>query len=167
MRSNQFPLETCGRDLCPWTEKGCKTRCFKENINYIAQCSRCVPTEDSPPTLYFGETSRSLVNRMGGHLRDYKRAMKSGGGSSWMADHSRLVHNGSWNKERPQDDYKFQLSGTYQKPLERQVGEFVAIRMAKATGQAWIGGKLSKVTRTVHNTKEEWWSHIGTWDCVG
>ena len=50
--------------------------------------------------------------------------------SSWMADHSRKCHEGVISAD-PIDEYEFVVTGTFQKPLHRQVDELQRIDKAK------------------------------------
>ena len=95
-RSNPFPRETCGRQLCPWGARGdsCFDRCYRESICYVAFCKICqreeaetVPAQqpDTPPATeissttkkpYFGESSRSLPTRTSSHFTDYRQTMQ-------------------------------------------------------------------------------------------
>ena len=54
--------------------------------------------------------------------------------SSWMADHTRDCHNGVMSAD-PLDDYEFYSTGSFSKPLHRQVDENLRITRAENTGQ--------------------------------
>ena len=90
-KSNPFPRETCGRQLCPWVASGesCLERCYRESTCYVAFCKICrreapelVPTQQPGTEIssitekpYVGESSRSLPTRISSHLNDFRQTM--------------------------------------------------------------------------------------------
>ena len=164
-RNNPFPREGCQSVGCPLGGLECAEKCYKESVAYDIRCRRCTDPE-VPSKIYIGESARSLFTRMGGHIGDLKSHMKSQSHKSWMGEHVREAHGGSWNKESPHEEWEFSLEGNFRKPLDREVNEFIRIRRAKCSGQARIQGERTKVAREVFNSKEEWYSHVSQWDIV-
>ena len=81
-----------------------------------------------------------------------------GGVSSWMADHSRSVHN-SVISLNITDDYEFSITGRFQKPLHRQVVEYLIIARAEQEGKVKINTKITwKVRKELLNRQDENWS---------
>ena len=64
-----------------------------------------------------------------------------------MADHIQEVHGGIWSKDKPWEDWKFDLGEIYRKPLNRQLGEFLAIRRAKTLGTTILDGKEVNISK--------------------
>ena len=167
-KNNPVPREHCSRSSCPLRDIGCRERCHKEGVGYTARCKRCWQGEDMEgKRVYIGESSRSVYTRAHGHYTDLKSKMKSGRGTSWMADHIQEVHEGEWNLETPWKDWEFSINKSFKKPLTRQLSEFSAIRKAKCKGLADFNGKEINISKSIFNTKEEWFSHISHWDVVG
>ena len=137
--------------------------------------------------VYIGESSRCIVTRMGYHLNDYDQTMVKvtgvknarkrkdqpltpsegrgsqvmeqveGGGegskvSSWMTDHTVNVHN---SKEV---DFDFYVTGTFTKPLYRQVDESDRIQVAEGKGEVDIGKVRWKVGTELLNRKHEYYA---------
>ena len=77
---------------------------------------------------------------------------------SWMWDHIAQDHEGKGSEE-PHQDFDFYPTGTFRKPLERQVDEARRIDRAEEVGKAMIilGGKRKeiKVNQVLLNRKEE------------
>ena len=119
-KSNPFQREGCSRPHCPWGGQDCKEKCFKESIGYNIRCRRCISTE-IPSTVYVGESARSAYTRFRGHIQDLKGSMKNPRTKSWMGDHIREVHGGSWDSKDPHEEWEMSLEGTFRKPLDRQV----------------------------------------------
>ena len=146
---------------------GCKEKCQVEGVAYVSRCKRCWEgAGEEGEKVYIGESSRSVYTREQGHYTDLKSKMKSGKGTSWMADHIQEAHRGQWTKEAPWEDWDFSISGSYRKPLSRQLAEFLNIRKAKTRGTTQFQGKEVTIKKEVFNTKEEWFSHISHWDVV-
>ena len=63
-RSNPIPREHCHRRACPLRDQGCKERCLKESVNYVARCKRCwEDLGEEGGKVYLGESSRSVYTR--------------------------------------------------------------------------------------------------------
>ena len=77
--------------------------------------------------------------------------------SSWMADHSRECHGGIISTD-PMDDYEFAVTGTFQKPLHRQVDEMLRIDRAESKGMIKIGKETWKLKLPLLNGKHEYWA---------
>ena len=77
--------------------------------------------------------------------------------SSWMADHSRECHGGVISTN-PMMDYEFEVTGTFFKPLHRQVDEYLRISRAESEGKIRVGKKVWKVNLPLLNRKHEYWA---------
>ena len=77
--------------------------------------------------------------------------------SSWMADHTRQEHKGEMSED-VRKDYEFCVTGTFMKPLHRQVDEHLRMEKAECTGKAKVGRDAWKVEKALLNRKEESWS---------
>ena len=144
-KNNPIPREHYLRKACLLRDQGCREGCQKESVGYAARCKRCWDKAGGEgERVYLGESSRSVYTRAQGHYTDLKSKMKSGRGTSWMADHIQEAHNGVWTEAAPWEDWEFSLNGTHRKPLNRQISEFSAIRRAKTQGVALFNGKKLK-----------------------
>ena len=98
---------------CTTTDKG--GNCSKSNVTYQIVCLRC--QDQGIVSHYKGETSRNMYSRGVEHLRDLKG--KSDDSPLWM--HCVEHH------ESEIVSFKMELTGTFQKPLARQVMEGIQI----------------------------------------
>ena len=168
-KNNPLPRADCQRRSCPLRDQanGCREKCQTESVGYIARCKRCWEVgEDRVKKVYVGESSRSVYTRANGHYTDLKSKIKTGKGTSWMADHIKEVHGGMHNGKEPWEDWLWSLNGSYRKALDRQLSEFSAIRRVKTQGVVQLNGKETKISKELFNSKEEWFSHVGQWDIV-
>ena len=125
----------CGRVECqPCKQPGDKKEpCTTKNIVYESECSSCNPegsrrTSDKTglteqrdtPSLYVGETSRSLKERAGEHWADAEGWKDE----SHMVEHQMLAHRGADNPA-----FRFKVDKKCGSSLERQVREAVRIQM--------------------------------------
>ena len=140
---SMFPLTNvwggvhCGREDCiPCSQGGeeignCKVR----SVVYESACKRCNPEVGKkgplktpctdPPSLYVGETGRSLHERSREHWDSYRNGSKD----SHILKHHLLHHNGEGEPEMI-----FKVVGKYRSALSRQVGEAVKIRRRGGEG---------------------------------
>ena len=72
--------------------------------------------------------------------------------TSWMADHSRQDHKCEINEDARKE---FAVTGTFLKPLHRQVDEHLRMQKAEITGKVKIGRGVWKVNKSLLNRKEE------------
>ena len=79
------------------------------------------------------------------------------GVSSWMADHTRDSHGGVMSAD-PLDDYEFGCTGSFKKPLSRQIDENLRITRAENTGKVKVGRKIWNVGLPLLNRKHEYWA---------
>ena len=113
-------------------------------------------------TVYLGESSNSLPTRAEAHYTVYRQDMRrqpgGGGGrrrggegeeedsgrgvSSWMADHARDTH-GSVISDNPINDYEFTTVSTFDKPLQRQIDEYLRMERVERSGRVEEGIKSS------------------------
>ena len=136
-----FPLtkikegKECGRDdctTCMQESKGEKVPpCKKRSVMYENICLRCNPGAGGeenkkvtpptyPPSIYVGETSKSMYERAKQHWADYR----AGHEDSHILKHQVLHHGGS---ESPK--FHFRPVKFYQSALGRQIAEAVRIEM--------------------------------------
>ena len=81
-----------------------------------------------------------------------------GGVSSFMADHSRNVHNSVISLDLTKD-YEFTITGRFQKPQHRQVVEYLNITRAEQEGKVNINHNITwKVQKELMNRQDENWS---------
>ena len=176
--------EECN-DRCYRESVGYAARCRRCCAVQLAQGTA---EEEVKHQVYLGESSRSLPTRLESHIRDYVQDMKkkvkknreegddmrrrrmsddddndedeagsTAGVSSWMADHTRDSHNGVMSAD-PLDDYEFGCTGSFSKPLNRQIYENLRITRAENTGKVKVGRKAWKVGLPLLNRKHEYWA---------
>jgi hypothetical protein len=154
------------------------------DVVYIGESSRSLPTRSS---LHFrdyrqdikkkrGKTDEAIpVGRKQNRTRLTSEGEEEGGGeggergeggggggeggvSSWMADHSRSTHNSVISLDFT-EDYEFSVTGRFQKPLHRQVVEYLNITKAEQEGKVKINTKITwKVSKELMNRQDENWS---------
>ena len=152
--------EPCGRPNC----KPCaqpedkKEQCMRRNIVYESECVPCNPAGSrkesdktsladmrEQPSLYVGESARSLNERAGEHWRD----AESGKEESHMLQHQTGVHGA----DRP-PEFSFRVVSQCRSSLERQVREAVRIQMRGNVLNIKGTYNRCKLTRLV--VDEEW-----------
>ena len=74
-----------------------------------------------------------------------------------MADHAREKHGGVVSSD-PLKDYEFGRTGTFMKPLHRQVDENLRIARAERDKVVKIGKKKWRVSLPLLNRKHEYWA---------
>ena len=71
--------------MCPMKSvKGCKEKCYEENITYQGKCKLCKKEQEErgveeskiEETVYEGETSRSMFSRYKTHLESYRKTAR-------------------------------------------------------------------------------------------
>ena len=77
--------------------------------------------------------------------------------SSWMADHARERHGGVMSSDSLKY-YEFARTGSFQKPLHRQVDEHFRITKAERDKTVKVGRKLWQVSLPLLNHKHEYWA---------
>ena len=119
-------------------EGGKVENCKRRNILYESECISCNPDvgegggdqnlEDKReiPSIYVGESARSLFERSGEHWAD----AEAGKESSYKVEHMSLAHKGEEGSPR----FKFKIVRTFKTCLERQIAE--AVRIQKQEGGA-------------------------------
>ena len=140
---SMFPLNTiwggvhCGREDCiPCSQEGEEIgNCKMRNIVYESACKKCNPEVGNkgplknpctnPPSLYVGETGRSLHERSREHWDSYRNGSKD----SHILKHHILHHGGIGEPEMI-----FKVVGSYRSALSRQVGEAVKIKRRGGEG---------------------------------
>ena len=125
----------CGREDCrPCKQPGDKKEdCKKRNVVYESECGECNPegsrkTSDKEglaerrevPSLYVGETARSMKERSSEHWAD----AESGKEECHMVEHQAMAHQG-----RGTPTFNFRVVKKCTSSLERQVREAVRIQM--------------------------------------
>ena len=119
-------LSTCKDEKCvaskKTTENGKVLNCKKMNIVYEAKCKDC--EIKGKKKVYYGESSRNLHLR---HKEHYKNCDKGDITNSWMKKHIDKEH-GSVKSE-----FVWNVIGTFQKPITRQLTEAVYIKNTKSS----------------------------------
>ena len=104
-QSSLWEGEHCGRGDCTTCNQGAefKTNCSKKSAVYENTCLLCNTgaggkeelreIETSTPSLYVGETSRTIKERSGEHWSAYKGSQKAKAGSH-IFKHQQLHHAG-------------------------------------------------------------------------
>ena len=136
--------------------------CTKSSILYESVCHRCNPeaqkkaplevVKNDVPSLYVGESSRSIYERGGEHWADW-RARKT---SSHIAKHQEEAH---CLGDEPQ--FTMRIVKSYRSALSRQVGE--AVRIRRRGGEGMILNSRAEYRRCViprlvldRSDDEEW-----------
>ena len=141
---SKFPLSNlwngskCGRGDCTTCEQGGEEElpdCTKQNLVYENVCVPCnsgargrgeqEPFKTDIPTVYVGETSRSIYERS----REHWEGARKGNNKNHMARHQVLEHGGE-----PAPDFQMKIKGYYKTALARQVAEAVFIRRRGGEG---------------------------------
>ena len=125
--------EPCGREDC----RVCKQAgekpedCKQRNILYESHCIPCSTNDEVtdmkgkreggslPPSLYVGESARSLYERSSEHWGDLAAEKEN----SHILDHQKIAHRGERGAK-----FKFQVIKTFKTSLERQVSEAIRIQ---------------------------------------
>ena len=139
---SQFPTnnlwegQKCGREDCTTCEQGAEMLpdWTRSSVLYENVCEQCNPeagkdkelneVQQDIPTLYVGETSRSIYERSGEHWGDW-RSNKEG---SHMRKHQEEAHEGAAPK------FCMRVVKSYKSALSRQIGEAVRIRRRGGAG---------------------------------
>ena len=142
---NNFPLNNlwegtkCGREECIPCIQGAKVlpNCTQPSLVYENVCRSCnqgaankreeQPFRTDIPTLYVGETGRSLHERIAEHWKDWR----SGKDDSHMLRHQRKEHGAD-----TEPDFIIRAVKYHKTALYRQLGE--AIRIRRRGGQGSI-----------------------------
>ena len=146
----------CGREDCITCNQGGENlpNCTKRNLLYESVCTDCNQgesrTEDimdrrAEPSIYVGETSRSIFERAKEHCQD----ARLGTDESHMLKHWTNSHRGG---DRP--TFKFNVIQTYPDSLSRQIGEAVRIQLRANTLNSMAVFNRSRLTRLV--VDREW-----------
>ena len=132
----------CGRlDCTTCSQEGEDViACNKRNLVYENICVKCNPTaltqgelkhaNTTVPSLYVGETARSIYERAREHWEDYK----SKSSDSHIYKHHVLHHN---SEEEPK--FIMKVVGYHATALSRQVGE--AVRIGRRGGGSLLNSK--------------------------
>ena len=139
-----FPLTNlwegsgCGRADCYTCQQGSEDlpNCKKRNVIYESICALCNPAaggkgplkkyDGSTPSLYVGETARSLQERSKEHIADFESKSQK----SHIFKHQEQSHGGSSNM-----NFIFKIVGAPKTALGRQIGEAIRIRNRGGRGK--------------------------------
>ena len=149
---SKFPLTNlwdgakCGRGDCVTCEQGAKVlpACSRTSVVYENVCSTCNPEagakelgsiNDKVPSLYVGESSRTLYERTGEHWKD----VRSNSDKSHMIRHQQLVHQGA------APNFVMRAVKFYRTALSRQIGE--AVRIMRRGGEGMVLNSKSEFDR--------------------
>ena len=140
---HQYPTTTlwdgnkCGRQDCTTCEQGAEkiSNCTKASLVYENVCQACNPgagtdkelteVRSDVPSLYVGETSRSVYERS----REHWGAWRSRKDDSHILRHEETVHEGAANPK-----FMMRIVKHYRSALSRQIGEAVRIRRRGGAG---------------------------------
>ena len=125
VRSDPYGGLPCGREDClPCNSKAATNKmipCWRTSLTYKATCNRC--KSKGIKAEYLGESSKSLRDRSSAH----RKALRGAQTSSFMLKHNLLHHQ----EDDPfNEEYTWEPLQFFQKPLDRQVGEALAIKEA-------------------------------------
>ena len=158
---NLWSGEACGRGDCrPCKQPGdMKEPCTTKNIVYESECGVCNPVgsrkvadklglaeKREVPSLYVGETARSLKERSGEHWADAEGWKDE----SHMVEHQVMAHGGEENPS-----FNFKVVKHCSSSLERQVREAVRIQMRGLVLNKKGTYNRCKLTRLVVDTEWE------------
>ena len=126
IKSNPFPLDTCGRETClVCIHSPSRGKCWEGNVTYSITCKRSPCINDGIPTpTYVGETCRSCFPRGSEHLALYQNKSKG----SFMWRHNQLTHGGKMGENNGAKDFQMKKLHTYRHPLDRILEEAVLIQ---------------------------------------
>ena len=163
-----FPLASlwdgakCGRGDCITCEQEAEVPlppCTKPGVIYENMCRKCNPTaggkeelkeiKEGEPSIYIGESSRSIKERSSEHWRGWRRKKED----NHIFKHQEMIH--------PQTEPDFIMRAVHypRSALERQLGE--AVRIRRRGGEGSILNSRSEynrcyVPRLRLEKKEEW-----------
>ena len=158
--------QPCGRQSCiPCGQNGdVKQNCRKRNVIYESKCEICNPNEEDKkkssslkdgrenPSIYVGETARSISERASEHWADYR----SGAEESHILKHWKSHHAGVGEPK-----FRFKVVKFCRDALTRQVWEATGIFLRGITlnsksGYNMIGiAKLTLNAESVHTEHNE------------
>ena len=127
----------CGREECVTCHQGGEElpNCTRSGVVYESICTTCNPDalkkgelekmREGPPSLYVGETSRSIQER----AREHWGAATRGEEESHMVRHQALVHEGV------PPVFLFKVISSHKTALSRQIKEAVRIRRRGGGGR--------------------------------
>ena len=156
----------CGREECITCTQGGDDLpdCTRRSILYESICTKCNPGAKEPgplkspetevPSIYVGESSRSIFERAGEHWKAYVKRDTD----SHIWKHHIIHHGGEGEPEM-----RFKVVGTYRSALARQVAEAVRIR---GRGTVVLNSKgeynRSRIHRLTIGTEEHHQTQLGT-----
>ena len=120
------------------------TSCTRASVVYENVCATCNPEagakelgsiKDDVPTLYVGESSRTIFERAREHWKDVSNKPDK----SHMAKHQQLVHEGA------APEFVMRAVGFYRTALSRQIGE--AVRIMRRGGEGMVLNSKSEFDR--------------------
>ena len=135
-QANIFKGEQCERTECVtcYQEGEERPDCTRAGIVYESICIKCNPeavkkgelldVKEGAPSLYVGESSRSIQERATEHWG----AARRGDDDSHMVKHQSLAHKGE------QPTFLFKVVSTHRTALSRQIREAVRIRRRGGAG---------------------------------
>ena len=154
-KSNPWKGSACGRLDCITCNQGGETLpdCTRRNVLYENVCQDCNPGEEKRakkvedledkgdvPSIYVGETSRSVKERALEHWSDFR----SGDTDSHILKHWTL-HHGAVG----QPNFKMKVVASFKDALSRQVAEAIRIMLRKNTLNSKSGFNRCSIVRLV------------------
>jgi hypothetical protein len=152
--TNPWSGAPCGRECIPCGQEGEKKQdCRKRNIIYESKCLLCNPEQDKFqkdgkdlkdgglfPSIYVGETGRSLHERAKEHWRDF---------TARKEDSHILKHWVNHHQSKDQPKFRIDVIRYCRDALSRQVGEYVRVGYRGQTLNSKGGFNRSGITRLV------------------
>ena len=109
-------------------------------MTYRATCTRCQAR--GVRAEYLGESSKSIRDRAAAHLK----ALRGAQSSSFMLRHNLLHHD---NDDPFMADYVWEPISYFQKPMDRQVAEAIAIKEAYGDSSRLVLNAKTEYSRCV------------------
>ena len=158
--SNPWSGAHCGREDCTPCNQGGENLqdCTRRGIIYESVCTICNPEGEKKekigdlretrefPSIYVGESGRSLYERAGEHWRDYR---------SGAEDSHILKHWTNHHQSQGEPAFRIRVIKTPKDALSRQVGEAVRIQLRGSVLNSKGGFNRSGISRLVLETKPD------------
>ena len=160
--TNPWKGQPCGRGECHTCHQSeeQKVDCRKRNVVYESGCELCNPKQErmekkkgeqledkrDEPSIYVGETSRSLAERTTEHWKDVTNKEEE----SHMMKHWSMKHD----MEGGPPKFRFEVVKFCRTALERQISEATRIALRKNCLNSKSGYNRSGVTRLTLKPKE-------------
>ena len=157
--NSQDPWQTkfCERHscfVCKTNDNGSEGKCWYQNCTYQITCNEC--EKEGMKSVYIGET-KSIYQRLKKHTKKMIKENKD----SVLHNHAKDAHP---NKTMTPLDYKYEVTGKYKSPLERQAGESSILQLEiEKSEEKNNDDQTKKLPKKVHilNSKGEFHQPAG------